>query len=53
MKVGKLNPHHFLLILCRLVKYVDLPAFKHNSVTLNGYVISCRFTPVPITHRVG
>lgn len=46
MKIGKLSSHHFImLILCRLVKYVDVPSFKHYAVTLNGYVIRCRFTP--------
>ena len=45
MKTGKLSPHYFMLIFCRRLKYVDIPAFKHNAVTLNGYVISCRFTP--------
>jgi len=53
MKIGKLSPHHFMLIFCRLLKCLDLPACKHNAVTLNGYVISCHFTPVPMAHRVG
>ena len=34
-----------MLIFCRLVKYVEIPAFKHNAITLCGYMISFRFTP--------